>query len=237
MTSARLVRITAVAFLLAVSASPAWAQASAQTARPPQRPPRVGTRVEIAAQATWTGPISFGQASQTLTRPDGTNLVVFNTDSRLAPGYGVGADLGILIGKKLVAEMSGSWNRATLETRITGDVESADPITATASMDRFTIEGGGLWTIARRGRASFFVRGSAGWMREVAETSALVEDGIVAHAGGGMKYWWRDRPRGTLRRFGVRIEARAQIRSSGLTLGEPATTIAPVISGGLVFGF
>jgi hypothetical protein len=237
MTAARLARIAAVASLLVCTASPAWAQASAQTARPPQRPPRLGTKVEIAAQATWNGPISFGQASQTLIKPDGTNLVVFNTDSRLAPGYGVEADLGVLIGKKFVAEISGSWSRATLESRITGDVEGADPITATASMDRFTIEGGGLWTIATRGRASFFVRGSAGWMREVAETSAFIEDGTIVHAGGGMKYWWRDRPRGTLRRFGVRIEGRAQVRSSGLTLREPATTIAPVISGGLVFGF
>ena len=104
-------------------------------------------------------------------------------------------------------------------------------------MSRFTLEGAGVWMLNDRGRARWFVRGGVGWMREVDETGVLIEDGTIANIGGGMKYWWRDQARGTLRKLGLRVEGRAAIRSSGISLDQKSTRVAPVLAGGLVFGF
>ena len=64
-------------------------------------------------------------------------------------------------------------------------------------------------------------------MREVAETGALTEDGAIANVGGGVKYWWRDQARGTFRKLGLRVEGRAALRSSGISLDQTIDARGP----------
>jgi hypothetical protein len=137
----------------------------------------------------------------------------------------------------LSAEVSGTWTKTEIRTSLSGDFEGAEPITATVGATRFTLEGSALWTVLTRGRAQFFVRGGVGWQRDLDESSVLIEDGTIVNLGGGMKYWWRDQPHGAFRKLGARVEARAAIRSAGLSLDQRSRHVSPVIAGGFIFGF
>ena len=57
-------------------------------------------------------------------------------------------------------------------------------------------------------------------------------------AGFGVKHWWKERITGAKRRrLGWRIDGRLQIRQTGLALGEDKIRFAPLVFGGIVFGF
>jgi hypothetical protein len=221
---------------------PAGATLAAQGATPaPQVPrpaaPKRDRGIELAVDGTWTGSISFGSRDANLQAPDGSSLTLFSTSSRLSAGAGLEAHLSFRITRRLSAEVTGSWTHAELRTDISGDFEGAEPVTATAGTSRFTVEGSALWTVFSRGHADFFVRGGVGWLRDLDENSVLIEDGTIGTIGGGVKYWWRDRPRGAFRKLGLRGEARAAIRSAGISLDGTSTHVSPVLAGGLVIGF
>lgn len=221
------------AWLLVTSAAPA----SAQTPRPQtSRPPR-DHGIELTLGGAWTGGNSFGSADANLQAPNGSSLTLFTSKSDLGAGAGLESHLSFRVTKQFAAEVSGTWTHATIHTALSGDFENADALTATVGISRFTIEGSGVWTFKSRGRMRWFVRGGVGWMREVDETGVLTEDGTIANIGGGMKYWWRDQARGTFRKLGLRVEGRAAIRSSGISLDQKSTRVAPVLAGGLVIGF
>ena len=225
--------VLAAALLSLIVATPVLAQSI--VSRAPQRP-RL-PRVDIAVTGALVGPVSFGQSSMDFLRPDGSVLSVFRAENRLAPGLGPEVHVAFPARRRLTVELSGSWNRGQLQSRISGDIESPGDVVLTQALDRVTAEGSLVWTWRVRGRTSWFVRGGAGWMREMADGGLLREDAVVVNAGAGLRYWWRARPRGMLRRVGLRFEGRASVRSSGLSLGEQAARVAPVFSGGLIFGF
>ena len=234
------------AWLLVTSAAPAAAQTTspaapsgAQTSSPQARPPAASRDhgIEVTVGAAWTGGNSFGSSDANLQTPAGSSLTLFKTSSELGAGGGLEAHLGFRVSKPFAAELSGTWTHQTISTNVSGDFENAQSLTATVGVSRFTVEGSGVWTLNSHGRARWFVRGGFGWMREVDETGVLVEDGTIANVGGGVKYWWRDQARGSFRKIGLRLEARAAIRSSGISLDQKSTRVAPVLAGGLVFGF
>jgi len=229
---AALVRAGIAAGLLSVCSSLALAQAAAP------RPASARDRgIELAIGVGWTGSISFNSSNANLQAPDGSSLTLFQTSSEESSAAGLEAHLGFRVTRRLSAEVSGTWSKAEIRTSLSGDFEGAEPIAATVEMSRFTVEGSALWTVITHGRAQFFVRGGAGWLREVDDTSVLIEDGTIVNLGGGMKYWWRDQPRGALRKLGARVEARAAIRSGGISLDERSPRVAPAIAGGVIIGF
>ena len=224
------------AWLLITSATSSAAQTTPSQAPRPQAPPR-DRGLELTIGAAWTGGNSLGSADANLQAPDGSSLTLFKTSSDLGAGGGIEAHLSFRVAKRLAAEVSGTWAHQTIHTSLSGDFENAEAITATVGVSRFTVEGSGVWTLNSRGRARWFLRGGFGWMREVDETGVLVEDGTIANLGGGVKYWWRDQARGAFRKVGLRVDARAAIRSSGISLDQKSTRVAPVFAGGVVFGF
>jgi hypothetical protein len=211
--------------------------ASAQTPASPAAQRPSGPRLDVATTLSLVGPTSFGQSAEQLLRPDGSNLTVFRADNRLAAGIGVEVHLGFPARRRLMAELTGSWSRADLQSRISGDIEDVEDVTLGQRLHRFSAEGSVVWTWRARGRASYFVRGGAGWMRELVADGLLTADAVVTNVGAGMKYWWRERPRASVRRIGLRLEGRANVRSSGLSLDQSSRHVAPVLSGGLIFGF
>jgi hypothetical protein len=191
----------------------------------------------VTVGGAWLGGLSFGSVNANLQAPDGSSFTLFSTSSELGAGAGLEAHVGFRVTKKLAAEVSGTWASAEARTSISSDFEGAAPLTATVGTSRFTLEGSALWTIARHGKAQWFVRGGFGWLRELDETSVLVEDGTVATVGGGVKYWWREQPRGAFGKLGLRAEARVAIRSAGISLDDRSTHAQPVVAGGLIIGF
>jgi hypothetical protein len=223
-----------VCTLLLAASTPALAQTPAAPARPrgPARP------VDVTVGVTLAGPTSFGTSAQELIRSDGSRLTTFRTENRLAPGVGLEAHLGFQVTPRFWAEASGDWSRADLEARITSDIEGADDVTLAETASRFSVEGAARWHFLVRGKTSYFVRGSVGWMRDLVSNGALVADATVGSAGLGLRHWFREGAAGRrTRRLGVRVDGRVNIRTAGLTLGEAKVRYAPVAFGGFVFGF
>lgn len=185
---------------------------------------------ELAVTAGALGAVSFGSRDAELIRPNGSPLVIFRAENRLAPGYALEVHIGGRLTDRLGAEATGGWHKASFETRITDDIEDAEPLTVTQTSNRFTVEGAVLYDMLRRERLSLFLRGGAGWMRELAGESSLIENGIIANVGVGVKYWWSDR-------VGLRAEGRASARSAGISLGEDKVRIGPVAAAGLIVRF
>ncbi len=232
------VRAALTAGLLALCSSVTFAQGPTPSSKPATPPaPARDHGIELAIGAAWSGSISFGSSNANLQAPDGSSLTLFQTSSEESSGTGVEAHLGFRVARRLSAEVSGTWTKTEIRTSLSGDFEGAEPITATVGTSRFTLEGSALWTVLARGRARFFVRGGVGWEREIDENSVLIEDGTIVNLGGGMKYWWRDQPHGAFRKLGARVEARAAIRSSGISLDQRSRHVTPVIAGGVIFGF
>jgi opacity protein-like surface antigen len=233
-----LVRAVLAAGLLALCSSAAVAQGATPSSKPASPPAPARDRgLELAIGAAWTGSISFGSSNANLQAPDGSPLTLFQTSSEESSGTGFEAHLGFRVARRLSAEVSGTWTKAEIRTSLSGDFEGAEPITATVGTTRFTLEGSALWTVLTRGRAQLFVRGGVGWQRDLDQSSVLIEDGTIVNLGGGMKYWWRDQPHGAFRKLGARVEARAAIRSAGLSLDQRSRHVSPVIAGGFIFGF
>jgi hypothetical protein len=222
-------RVTTLAVLGALAlGSPTRAEAQGATAE---------STTELAVAAGWIGPQSFGTSDASLTAPNGSPLVIFRAESRLAPGGMLEVHLGQRVARRLWVEATGSWQQGNYETRVFDDIEDGEDLTLPVASSRYTVEGALLWTLVSRDALDVFARGGAGWVRETAGARSLVADGVVGNAGAGMKYWWRQRPGARLQRIGLRVEGRLSLRSGALTLGESKVRFAPVVLGGIIFGF
>ena len=91
------------------------------------------------------------------------------------------------------------------------------------------IEGAVVWRFAERGRLSWFLRGSGGWMREVSGEMSLAENGIIYSGGAGLKYWIARRPTGQ-DQFGLRVEFRAVGRHDGIALDDGDFRLWPALA-------
>ena len=223
---------TRVLAIVAVAAIVFAAPAAAQTA-PSQ--PRLQNR-ELTIGALFATPASLGTTSADLTRSDGSPFELFRSKNQFGTRLGLEAVLTFPLTPRFAIEGAGSWTRGDVESRIESDVESADLVTASTSLSRFTVEGGALVSLMRRPRLVWFARGTAGWMRELTGGNVIVEDGVIGNVGTGVKYWWRE-PAVGRRGMGFRVEARANARSKGVPLGEDKLRVAGLLFGGLVVGW
>jgi hypothetical protein len=222
------VQMLVVAVVAAAAAAPAAAQ-------PPPSPPRVQPR-ELTFGAIVSAPASLGTSSAALIRADGSPLELFRTRNRSGAWFGVEAMMTFPLTSRLAVEGAGSWSRGDLESRIEGDFEGATLVTATTPLSRFGVEGGALVSLVQRPRLAWFVRGSAGWMRELSSGNVIAENGVIGNVGTGVKYWWQP-PAANRRAWGVRVEARAHARSNGVAVGEDKLRVAGVVFGGLIVGW
>ncbi len=225
--------LIAVAVLSAVAVLTA-APASAQGAKPaPTKRAK-----EFLVGGIVTGPTSVGSAAAELLNGAGDpSVTLFNTRNSLAMGFGVESNIGLQIGSSLWVEISGSFTRASVNTEIRNDFENGFDETISSAMSRFTFEGGVVKYFNQTGSRAWFLRGTGGWMRETAGGNTLTGDGVIGGAGLGFRQWWRTNGKGAIKRAGLRVEARAVIRSGGISLGEKAVRFGPAGAAHLVFGF
>ena len=218
--------------LAAASARPAIAQT--------QTPPRPVTDrgIEFLIGGIVTGPTSVGSASAELLDGNGNpSVTLFRVDNKLAMGFGFEANLGFQLSRALWLEVSGGWTQSHLESEIRDDFEDGFDETISSSMSRFTVQGGVLRYFHDKGSSAWFIRGTAGWMRETAGSHTLTCDGLIAGAGLGWRHGWLSSRKGAAKRVGLRLEGRADIRSGGISLGEEGIRFGPAGAAHLVFGF
>jgi hypothetical protein len=222
----------AVLLLVLSAAGPLWAQPATQ-AEAPAKPSRTW---ELAAGVLVVVPTSLGSANANLLDPQGGTLPLFRTSTDAGMGLGFEANVGTAVAKHVDVELSGAWTRFDVRTTVSDDFEDIPGITVSDRLTRFSVEGAVLWRFVEKTRVSWFVRGGAGWMRELSSDASLVEDGLVLNAGVGMKYWLSANPAGQ-GTFGLRAEFRVLNRRRGIEIDDGSFRLWPVVAGSAVVRF
>ena len=201
--------------------------AVAQTGRQP-----IAGRIEVAAGPWWSGATSVGAQEATLTAADGSRFRLFSTSSGLDPAPGVELRVGARVARVVDAELVASYAVPRLSTTITADAENAAATTASEPIRQVTIEGGAVVYLPRRlgPRLVPFVTTGGGLLRQLHERQTLVQTGRVYHVGGGIKVGLVSRAATgkRLKQIGVRVDARALVRTAGVTLDGRAH-VAPAL--------
>lgn len=185
---------------------------------------------EVSAGAVALGPVDFGSATASLVanQSSAPQSTLFRAATTMKTGVGLDGRLAFNLTRALAVEGGFVWTRATLESRISGDVEGVPGVTVAQDLDTYFIEASAVWHLNALGfaggRAVPFVAGGAGYMRQLDEAQVLTTDaGTVYHAGGGLKYFFMKRPRGLIRGLGLRGDARVYITDAGVELVEDTT--------------
>jgi hypothetical protein len=227
MIAARSAAWVAVAIVI-LAAAPASAQSS-------QTPGRVG----VGFGLIWTGSQSLGSSDATETTGSGGDLVLFRTSSELTSRVGIEGRVGVRVWRSLEAEASGTYATPQIRTQITGDFEGAAPITATEKIQQFSIVGGILWrlpAIRHGSKLTPFLTGGGGYLRQLHEGDTLAESGQLYQIGGGVEYPFASPSDSFVKRFGVRADARAVIRSKGVALDD-GHSVSPALTASLYARF
>lgn len=205
-------------------------QAEAQGAAAPRKP------MDLSLGVVFIAPASLGSVEANLLDGSGNPFLLFRADNDTGPGLGFEATIGSPVGKRFDIEFTGAWTRFDVRSTVSDDFEDVPDVTLEDTLTRFSVEGAVLWRFAEGARAGWFLRGGAGWMRELSSDSALAEDGVVANAGIGVKYWMRTNAAGE-GRLGLRAEFRVLARTGGIEIDERSVSVWPAASGALVVRF
>lgn len=194
--------------------------------------PDAGT-FEIGGGVLWSQGYDAGSSSALETRNTtaGTGpLTLFETDSNMLSATGVGAQIGVYLGRRLSAEGLFQYSRPILRLRPTSDFENADAINIDGQVTTYVV-GGSLLFHFGDGRVVPFVSGGAGYLRQLHEDNAVVVTGSEFHGGGGVKVWF-----GSASRIGLRLDAQVSSRDKAVAF-EQKRRIIPTVGAGLAVQF
>ncbi len=189
-------------------------------------------RFELSLGPLWVGPTSYDSRDATLTTATSGSFRLFSTSSELAASPGLEFRFGTRVTRLVQAEIVGSYATPDLRTTITNDVEVVGSTLASEPVQQFIIEGAAVVHLTRWQpipRIVPFVSAGGGYVRQLHDDRTLVQTGQTYHVGGGAKFPLVSRADGRLKQIGVRAEARASVRTGGITLDDRAHTV-PVIS-------
>jgi hypothetical protein len=182
-------------------------------------------RLEVSLGGLWFGQLALGSNDANETTPTGGNLKIFTTSTDLASVTAVEARVSVRLLQSLEAEVEASYGRPQLKVTISSDIENAPEVTAAESLQQFTIGVGMVWYVPfhkASSRLAPFVFGGAGQLRQVHEERTVLETGQYYQVGGGVKWLLFTRPRGLVDAGGLRVDARAVVRTKGVAFDEGA---------------
>jgi hypothetical protein len=188
-------------------------------------------RLELDAGIVWTGAQALGTRDATLTTGTGSTLHLFSSTSDLLAATGFEGRVAVKVARTLDAYASMSYAKPELTTRVTSDIENSTGATVSESVRQYLVGGGIVWYVAPRrvsSRIRPFIGAGAAYLRQLHEGATLVETGQSYDVGGGVKVLFaaRTRPRQLVKATGVRLEARAIVRTKGITF-DGRRSIAP----------
>jgi len=197
-------------------------------------------RFEVAVGSLWTGHQALGSSDANETTSTGSSLKLFSTSSDLASAAGLEGRVGVRLRRSLEAEVDASYAKPPLRVAISNDFESSAPVTATETIQQFTIGAGVVWYLPyrpRRGtRVAPFAIAGGGYLRQLHESAILVQTGRFYQFGGGVKYLLASRPTRPLKGVGVRLDVRAIVRSKGIAFDAGQHT-SPALGASLFVRF
>jgi hypothetical protein len=191
------------------------------------------SRFEVSGGGVLVGGYGLGESKAELTPNTGSSgFDLFTTDNEVRQAFGVQARIGFVVTPAIVVEGGLRVTRPVYQARVSGDAENAADITVEETLSQYVFDGSVVWQFSPGGRAVPFVFGGAGYLRELHEEDALVEEGVEYHAGVGLK-WWFGQGR---RRFGLRGEGGISIRDGGFDFKD-GTRVVPVVGGSVIYSF
>jgi hypothetical protein len=209
----------------------------AQLAR--RAPGRPGS-FEVAAGAAWLGPGSLGSSDAHLTaNGSAAPYTYFVTSGTLGGAPALDARVTYNLSRRLAIEGGVNYSAPSVRLKIGSDSEGASASgTPSETMSQYFLDASVLLFVPRlsfaRGRGRAFVGGGGGYLRQLHEGRFNVESGTVYNAGGGLKYYFKPRPRGFLKGFGLRVDLRAYYKTSGYSLDGAHTWTAALGAAGIV---
>jgi hypothetical protein len=181
-----------------------------------QGPPRF----ELGGRIEWFGGSTLGDRPATLT-PNSRSadpFVFFSTEGEQAAALGGGASLAVRLSNRVSVEGSVLVAMPGIEITIPNDVEPLPDIVAEGRLTEYLVEASVLADVLTRSNWHAFVTGGAGYLRQLHEGRAFVDEGRAYHAGGGVKYRLRSNPSGFAKGLGIRGQARLLVRDEGFSL-------------------
>jgi hypothetical protein len=215
------IRLGSLPFLLCAAAMLHVSPAAAQSPAP--RP----FRFEAGIGVSWMGREPIGTRSATETTGAGGTSPLFNTSSELAGAAGLDGRIGVRLSRSLVAEVEASYLKPQLRIAISADAEGAAAVTASETVQQFTIGGNIRWMLPGRwwsSRLAPFALGGGGYMRQLHDQATLLETGRCYHLGAGVETLLASGRRFHTRGVGARAEVRALIRSKGVAFDTGSKT-------------
>jgi hypothetical protein len=196
-------------------------------------------RFELGIGPLWMGRAPLGSIDANETTSAGGAFRLFSTSTELSSATGIEGRVGVHVWRRFEAEASASYGRPVLRTSVGNDAEGAAAVTATETLEQFTIGGGVVWYPPRpgigRGLAPF-VTVNAGYLRQLDEAATLALTGHVYQLGGGVKYLFASRASSRVKGIGVRLDARVAARSGGVAF-DPRTRYAAALGASLFARF
>jgi hypothetical protein len=200
-----------------LQATPAFAQSSAVAAY----------HVEIGAGVIWMGREPIGMRTATETTGAGGTASLFNTSSELGGAAGFDGRIGVPLSRSLVAEAEASYLKPQLRIATSGDTEGAAAVTASETIQQFTVGGNLRWMLPGRrwsARLAPFVLGGGGYMRQLHDQATLLETGHFYQFGAGVETLLMARRRFPGRGVGARADVRAVVRGKGIAFDGGSKT-------------
>jgi hypothetical protein len=173
-----------------------------------------GSRFEVTIGGGWWSDAALGETTGAIPGngvPEGGDFALFETTTRITSVPAAEAMVGYRLSPNVALEAGVGLGRPEIRTVVSSDVEVPDTITATDRLTQVVIDGALAVHLPRLeiARAIPFVRGGAGYVRQLHEGRQVVDTGQVLFVGAGMTYPLFTRPQGVIRGVALRGEARA----------------------------
>ena len=205
--------------------------ANAQTTRPQPR-------LEVSVGAGLLSGESVGGPDAELRTGSQSPYPLFASDARIAGAPTIEASVAWRFARRFAIEGHGRRAGQDLEVSVTADAEGAPPVTVAERIDRYIV-GAGLVVLfdeLRLARLMPFAVAGAGYLRQLHEGSALVEESHVFHAGAGVKRSLMTRSGRLLDSIGVRGDARVYVFGHGFAREDSPRPYVSV-TGSVVLAF
>jgi hypothetical protein len=215
------IRVGSIAFLLCAAAVLQVSPAFAQPATP------ASFRFEGGVGIVWDGGQSMGTRTATETTGSGGTSPLFSTSSELGGAAGIDGRVGVRLSPSFVVEAEASYLKPQLRIAISADAEGAAPVTASETIEQFTIGANLRWMLpGRRWSPRFrpFALAGGGYLRQLHEQATLLETGHFYQFGGGVEALLVPARRFHTQGIGVRADLRALVRAQGVAFDGGSET-------------
>lgn len=197
--------------------------------------------VTVIGGVTWSGSYPIGTNTATLrTSAVGAApppFTLFSAASTVESIAGFEGRVGFTFTTNLAVEVGGAFERPRVSIAISADPEAASQVLEGEALQQYVFDAGVVWQLPVRlgRRARPFVRGGAGYVRQLHEGRTLLEHGQIYYAGGGLRYWIRG-GEAVKRSLGLRADARAVWKRNAIDF-EQRTRAFPALSAFAFFEF